>query len=132
MGHVSPGLTHLGLLQSSKHTKSHTENEHLQVQDDSSSIGVAQNALVLVSSESVNQTPITTTSLASSIETTIQSEVPSEPNVSECSCFASRHHSESLESFSEQVADRIKAPQRSSSKRLYESRWSAQNLLSQT
>ena len=107
----------------STHTKSHTENEHLQVQDDSSSTRVAQNALVLGSSESVKQTPITTASMASSVKTTIQSEVPSESHVSESACLTPRHHSESLESFSEQVADRIKAPQRPSSRRLYESRW---------
>ena len=117
------GSGRLCLLSCSSHTKSHTENEHLQVQDDSST-RVAQNALVLGSSESVNQTPITTTSLASSVKTTIQSEVPSESHVSESACLAPRHHSESLESLSEQVADRIKAPQRPSSRRLYESRWS--------
>ena len=93
------------------------------MQNDSSSTRLAQNALVLGSSQSVNQAPITTASLASSAKTTIQSEVPSESHVSESSCLAPRHHSESLESFSEQVADRIKAPQRSSSRRVYESRW---------
>ena len=36
--------------------------------------------------------------------------------------LAPRHHSESLDSFSEQVAGRIKAPERPSSRRLYESR----------
>ena len=119
--HLLGGSGRLCLLSCSSHTKSHTENEHLQVQDDSSSTRVAQNALVLGSSESVNQNPITTTSLASSVRTNIQSEVPSESHVSESACLAPRHHSESLESFSEQVADRIKAPQRSSSRRLYES-----------
>ena len=122
--HLLGGSGRLCLLFCSTHTKSHTENEHLQVQDDSSSTRVAQNALVLGSSESVNQTPITTTSLASSVKTTVQSEVPSQSSVSESACLAPRHHSESLESFSEQVADRIKAPQRPSSRRLYESRWS--------
>ena len=38
--------------------------------------------------------------------------------------LAPRYHSESLESFSEQVAGRIKAPQRPSSSRIYESMWS--------
>ena len=84
---------------------------------------VIQNALVLGSSQSVNQAPITTASLASSAKTTFQSEVPSESHVSESSCLAPGHHSESLASFSEEVADRIKAPQRPSSMRLYESRW---------
>ena len=118
--HLLGGSGRLCLLSCSTHTKSHTENEHLQVQDDSSSTRVVQNALVLGSSE----TPITTTSLASYVKTTVQSEVPSESHVSESVCLAPRHHSELLESFSEQVADRIKAPQRPSSRRLYESMWS--------
>ena len=66
---------------------------------------LAQDALVWGSGKSVNQTSIITTSLASSIETTVQSEIPSESVVSEPSCLAPRHHSESLESFSEQVAE---------------------------
>ena len=118
------GSGRLCLLSCSSHTKGHTENEHLQVQNDSSSTRVAQNALVLGSSQSVNQAPIATASLASSAKTTFQSEVPSESHVSESACLAPGHHPESLASFSEEVADRIKAPQRPSSRRLYESRWS--------
>ena len=121
--HLLGGSGRLCLLSCISHTKGHTENEHLQVQNDSSSTRVAQNALVLGSSQSVNQAPITTSSLASSAKTKFQSEVTSESHVSESSCLAPGHHSESLESFSEQVADRIKAPQRPSSRRLYESRW---------
>ena len=56
--HLLGGSGRLCLLSCSTHTKSHTENEHLQVQDDSSSTRVAQNALVLGSSESVNQAPL--------------------------------------------------------------------------
>ena len=56
--HLLGGSGRLCLLFCSTHTKSHTENEHLQVQDDSSSTRVAQNALVLGSSESVNQAPL--------------------------------------------------------------------------
>ena len=122
--HLLGGSGRLCLLSCSSHTKGHTENEHLQVQNDSSSTRVAQNALVLGSSQSVNQAPIATASLASSAKTTFQSEVPSESHVSESACLAPGHHSESLASFSEEVADRIKAPQRPSSRRLYESRWS--------
>ena len=122
--HLLGGSGRLCLLSCSSHTKGHTENEHLQVQNDSSSTRVAHDALVLGSGESFNQTPIAATSLASSVKTTIQSQIPSESVVSESSCLAPGHHSESLESFSEQVAERIKAPQRPSSRRLYESRWS--------
>ena len=122
--HILGGSGRLCLLSCSAHTKGHSENEHLQVQDDCSGPRLAHDALVLGSSESIHQTPITASSLASSVKTTIQSQIPSESVVSESSCLAPRHHSESLESFSEQVADRIKAPQRLSSRRLYKSRWS--------
>ena len=87
IGHLLGGSGRLCLLSWSTHTKSDTGNEHLQVQDDSSCTRVAQNALVLGSSESVNQTSITTISLASSVKATIQSEVPSESHVSESACF---------------------------------------------
>ena len=82
--------------------------------------------------------------MASSVKTTVQSEVPSESHVSESACLAPRHHSESLESFSEQVADRIKAPQNPHledsmsqggpflNSGANSTRWSAQSLLPQT
>ena len=70
--HLLGGSGQLCLLSCSTHTKSDTGNEHLQVQDDSSCTRVAQNALVLGSSESVNQTSITSISLASSVKATIQ------------------------------------------------------------
>ena len=54
--HLLGGSGQLCLLSCNSHTKGHTENEHLQVQNDSSSTRVAQNALV--SSESVNQAPL--------------------------------------------------------------------------
>ena len=122
--HLLGGSGRLCLLSCSAHIKGHSENEHPQVQNDCSGPRVAHDALVLGSSESINQTSITASSLASSVKTTIQSQIPSESVLSESSCLAPRHHSESLESFSEQVAERIKAPQRPSSRRLYESRWS--------
>ena len=54
--HLLGGSGRLCLLSCNSHTKGHTENVHLQVQNDSSSTRVAQNALV--SSESVNQAPL--------------------------------------------------------------------------
>ena len=54
--HLLGGSGRLCLLSCNSHTKGHSENEHLQVQNDSSSTRVAQNALV--SSESVNQAPL--------------------------------------------------------------------------
>ena len=50
--HLLGGSGRLCLLSCSTHAKSDTGNEHLQVQDDNSCTRVAQNALVLGSSES--------------------------------------------------------------------------------
>ena len=69
------------------------------------------------SSESINQTSITATSLASG--TAIQSDVPSKSVVLEPSGVAPRYHSESLKSFSEQVAEKINSPQTPLSRKLY-------------
>ena len=107
--HLVGGTGWLYLLSCSTHSKSHSKNEHLHWFWD----------LVNLSTKP----HITATSLASSVETTFQSEISSEPVVSEPSCLAPRYHSESLESFSEQVAERIKTPQRPLSRKLYESRW---------
>ena len=134
MGQVSPGLVHLGLLQSSKHTHKSQTHSGLPQCHSRQSLQEGQIIqtewslhpqifslicivwhkpmvdmfatklnhklpipLVLGSCESVNQTPITTISLSSSVKTTVQSEVPSESHVSESACLAPRHHSESLD-----------------------------------
>ena len=169
---MSPGLAHLGLLQSSKHThKSQTHSglphchsrQSLQERQNnsdrmvSSSSNIQSNLQVwhkpmvdMFATKLNHKLPIYVSPVPDAnamnidalniswecldgyafcphwphlLKPTFQSEVPSESHVSESSCLAPRHHSESLESFSEQVADRIKAPQRPSSRRLYESRW---------
>ena len=100
------------LLSCSSHSKGHSK------------MNTYEDALVLRPNDSVNKTSIATTSLASPVETTIQLEIPWESVVSQSSCLEPLHHPESLESFPEQVADKIEEPQRSASRRLYESRWS--------
>ena len=57
-------------------------------------------------------------------EATIQSKIPSKPSLSQSSCLASGLETKSPQKFSSTVAERIKAPQRFSSRRVYESRWS--------
>ena len=57
--HLLGGSGWLCLLSCSSHSKSHSENEHLQVQNDCSGPRVAHDALVLGPSESINQTSIT-------------------------------------------------------------------------
>ena len=70
-----------------------------------------------------HKTSTTTSTLGNSSQTTIQSKVSSKSTISQSSCLASGFETKSPQKFSESVADRIKAPQRFSSRRVYESRW---------
>ena len=54
-------------------------------------------------------------------QTTIQSKVSPKCTISQSPCLASGHNTKLPQKFS--VAERIKAPQRLSSRRVYESRW---------
>ena len=147
MGHVSPGLAHLGLLQSSKHThKSQTHSGLPQCHSRQSLQERQNNSDRMVSSSSNVQSNLQ--SLAHSNGEHVCHQIESQTTnlcltSPRCKCYEHRciehllggsgrlcllscssHTKESLESFSEQVAERIKAPQRPSSRRLYESRWS--------
>ena len=120
--HLLGGSGWLCLLSCSAHSKCDPKNEHLGGANDCSDPRVAQDALVLGSGKSVTKPLLQLPHWPHLLQKKVQSELPSESVVSEPSCLAPTHHSESLESFSEQVAERIKARQRSSSRRLYESR----------
>ena len=53
----------------------------------------------------------------------VQLQVPSKSPASESACLASGFKAKSFQNFSKSVAERVKAPQRFSSRRVYESRW---------
>ena len=84
---------------------------------------VARDALVLGSGGIVSQDSTDASSSAQSPKATLQSQIPQESGVSESPCVVSGLLQESQGGFSVEVADRIKAPQRESSRRVYDSRW---------
>ena len=83
---------------------------------------VAGDALVLGSGGVVSQDSSEASSAQSS-KATLQSQIPQESGVSESPCVVSGLLQESQGGFSVEVAGRIKAPQRESSRRVYDSRW---------
>ena len=57
------------------------------------------------------------------VETTPQQQIPHESGVTQSPCLASGFEEQGSGRFSTEVADRIKAPQRESSRKVYQSRW---------
>ena len=84
---------------------------------------VAEDVFVLGSGGIVNQDSTEASSVAQSPEATLQSQVSQQSGVSEPPCVVSGLPQEGQGGFSIDVADRIKAPPREFSKRVYDSRW---------
>ena len=121
--HLLGGSGRLCFLSSSHPSSVSSENDHLQVQGHCDSTRVAGDALVLGSGGIVSQDSTEASSNAQSPEATLQSQIPQESGVSEPPCLVSGLLQEGQGGFSVEVADRIKAPQRQSSRRVYDSRW---------
>ena len=121
--HLLGGSGRLCFLSSSHPSSVSSENDHLQVQSHCDSTRVAEDALVLGSGGIVSQGSTEASSSVQSPEATLQSQIPQESGVSEPPCLVSGLLQEGQGGFSVEVADRIKAPQRESSRRVYDSRW---------
>ena len=121
--HLLGGSGRLCFLSSSHPSSVSSENDHLQVQGHCDSTRVARDALVLGSGGIVSQDSTEASSNAQSPEATLQSQIPQESGVAEPPCLVSGLLQEGQGGFSVEVADRIKAPQRQSSRRVYDSRW---------
>ena len=121
--HLLGGSGRLCFLSSGHPSPVSSENDHLQVQGHCDSTRVAGDALVLGSGGIVSQDSTEASSSAQSTEATFQSQIPQESGVSESPCVVSGLIQEGQGGFSVEVADRIKAPQRESSRRVYDSRW---------
>ena len=91
--------------------------------NDCNSSRVARDELVLGSNRTFHKTSTITSTLGNSSQTAVQSEVPSKSPIPQSACLASGFKAKSPQKFSKSVAERIKAPQRFSSRRVYESRW---------
>ena len=113
----------LCLLSSSHPATSNSKNNNIPMQDDSTGPRVARDAMVLGSGGSLDQGTPTAPSLEDTTETATFQQVPQQPGVPESTCMASGFQESNSGRFSSEVAERIKAPQRESSRKVYQSRW---------
>ena len=84
---------------------------------------VARDAMVLGSGGSLDQGTPTAPSLEDTTETTTFQQVPQQRGVPESTCVASGFQESNSGRFSSEMEERIKAPQRESSRKVYQSRW---------
>ena len=85
--------------------------------------GVAQNALFLGSSGHVQPNPTEPAQSAQPVNTSLQSDPSQKSDKSKCPCMAPRASAIKERGFSEAVAARIEAPQRGSTRSVYETKW---------
>ena len=86
--------------------------------------GVAQHALVLGPSDHVQSGPHQPAHPAQSVDSTLQSDPSQKSDKSESPCMAPRATAIKEQGFSQAVAARIEAPQRRSTRSVYEAKWS--------
>ena len=85
--------------------------------------GVAQHALVLGSSDHVQSDPTEPAQSAQPVDTTFQSDPSQKSDKPKSPCMAPRATAIKEQGFSEAVATRIEAPQRGSTRSVYEAKW---------
>ena len=85
--------------------------------------GVAQHALVLGSSDHVQSDPTEPSQPAKSVDTALQSDPSQKSDKLKSPCMAPRASAIKEQGFSEAVAARIEAPQRGSTRSVYEAKW---------
>ena len=81
--------------------------------------GVAQHALVLGSSDHVQSNPTEPALLAQPVNTALQSDPPQKSDKPKSPCMTAIKE----QGFSEAVAAKIEAPQRGSTRSVYEAKW---------
>ena len=111
-----PSSSHLG--QSGGEVTGHPMQEAY-----SNCSGVAQHALVLGPSVHVQPDPTMPAQPTQSVDTTIQSDSPQESDKPKSPCLAPRATAIKEQGFTEAVAARIEAPQRGSTRSVYEAKW---------
>ena len=119
--HLLGGSGRLCLLSRGNNPTSDSENIRPPLQNCHDSSRMAGHELVLGPDRLVNPTPTVFTNVAEVVKTTSRKPIPSESRIPEFTCVASTSKSVKFEP---EVEARIKAPQRQSSRKVYESRWS--------
>ena len=92
-------------------------------QNDLNRSGLAQHALVLGSDQSIKSNSLQSSLGEEPVNSTVQRPSPQELESSESACLAPRALSIRRQGLSEEVAARIEAPQRSSTRAVYKSKW---------
>ena len=99
------------------------KNQEIQLPDHCNSPRMARDALVLGPSAALNRDPTPTTSVNNSSETVSQLCVSQQSTASQPPCLVSRSGQLQEQGFSVEVAARIAAHQRLSTKTIYKSKW---------
>ena len=92
-------------------------------QNDLNRSGLAQHVLVLGPDQSIKSNSLQSSLREEPVDSTVQRPSPQELESSESACLAPRALSIRRQGFSEEVAARIEAPQRSSTRAVYKSKW---------
>ena len=99
------------------------KNQAIQLPDHCNSPRLARDALVLGPSAALNRYPTSVTSVKNSSQTVPQLCVSQQSTTSQPPCLVSRSGQLQEQGFSVEVAERIVAPQRSSTRTIYKSKW---------
>ena len=99
------------------------KDQTMPLPDHRDSPRLARDALVLGPSAALNRDPTTTPSVNDPTQTVPQLCVPQQSTTAEPPCLVSRSGQLQEQGFSVEVAERIAAPQRSSTRTIYRSKW---------
>ena len=99
------------------------KDQAMPLPDNRNSPRLARDALVLGPSAALNRDPTTTPSVNDPTQTVPQVCVPQQPTTAELPRLVSRSGQLQEQGFSVEVAERIAAPQRSSTRTIYKSKW---------
>ena len=99
------------------------KNQAMPLPDHSNSPRLAGDALVLGPCAALNRDPVTTSSVNNTTQTVPQLRISQQSTTSQLPCLVSRSGQLQEQGFSVEVAERIPAPQRSSTRTVYKSKW---------
>ena len=99
------------------------KNQTMPLPDHCNNSRLARDALVLGPNADLNRDPTTTSSVKNSSQTVPQLCVPQQSTASQPPCLVSRSGQLQEQGFSVEVAERIAAHQRSSTRTIYKSKW---------
>ena len=103
--------------------QTNTKGPPVQLPPNPNSPGLARHALVLGSGASISGNSASVACISNSTQTVKQPGVSQQSAISQPSCLVSRSEQLQEQGFSTEVAERIAAPQRSSTRAIYQAKW---------